>query len=345
MPYKPVDDVTGIEESSVDAKELDPMMYAVVEAVRFALKSQSNFKKTIPLPTDESALISILRSQLLLYKTTHRSLRLILANAYDEQEHWLVPDATSLVREQLEKIFIVSLFLDNPRKWILQYSRTAWRNDFERFRLETEEYGDLDRHQEFLTKHFPAYLTKIQKIQIGNRTEVIVSDFARRALEYRWNNPSEERPRWFVSAQKRKKRKYSRLRDYIKNYFDFPTPGRAAAVITDKQRKEFLYRWHKDYSNVCQYSHVLFGKILIPTMSEYKDWQHAEKTEFNGKKLAEQTIFWSMISCATSCALMVNALKNNYGSKDMVKDFWKTLYESSLAGKGYWEMYIKSILK
>lgn len=342
MRYKPVEDVPGIENSALDAKELDPMMYGVIEAVRFALKHRDNFKKDV---AGQSELISILRSQLLLYKTTHKSLRVVLARAYEDEDYALIPDATSLVREQIEKIYVISLFLDNPRKWILQYSRTAWKNDYEKYRLETEEYGGIQRHQEFLTKHFPIFLNKTQKIRIGNKTEIIVSDFAKRALQHRWDNPGDEKPAWFVNAQKRKKKKSNKLRNYVRNYFDFPTPGRAAAAISGKQLKHFLYRWYKDYSNVCEYSHVLFGKILIPTMSEHKDWQHAEKTEYTGKRLAEQTVFWSFISTAASCALVVQALKNPYGSEKLVEDFWKVLYGSSLAAKGYWEMYIKRVLK
>ncbi len=172
------------------------------------------------------------------------------------------------------------------------------------------------------------------------------ADILDQVFWYRWDNPGDEKPAWFVNAQKRKKKKSNKLREYIRNYFDFPTPGRAAAAITNKPLRQFLYRWHKDYSNVCQFSHVLFGKILLPTVSdEYKDSKHAEKTEYTGRNLAEQTVFWSLISSATSCALVVRSLKNPHGSQNAVKEFWKVLYESSLAGKGYWEMYVKGILK
>jgi hypothetical protein len=343
MPYEPVDDVPGVETNAVDAKELDPMMSSVIEAVRFALRHTHNFKTE---PPNGLELISILRSQLLLYETTHKSLRLVLARAYDKKDYSIVPDATSLVREQIEKIYIIALFVDNPRKWILHYSRAAWRTDYENYRLELEEYGAIDRHQEFLKKHYPEFLSNMQRIKIGNRTETIVSDFAKRGLQHQWDNPGDQKPSWFVKAQKGKRKKINRLRDYIRNYYEFPTPGRAAATITDEPLRRFLFRWHRDYSTVCQYSHVAFGKILIPYMSdEHKDWKHAEKTEYNGRKLAERTVYWSLISAATSCALIVRSLKHTYGSRDELKDFWKVLYGSSLAAKGYWEMYIKSILK
>jgi hypothetical protein len=341
--YKPVTDVPGIETSAIDMKELEPMMKSVIEAIRFALQHRNNFKRTI---VNESELISILRSQLLLYKTTHYSLRIILREAYNEDLYSIVPDATSLVREQIEKIYIISLFLDNPSKWIMRYSRTAWRQEYERYLLELEEYGGIERHQTYLTKHYPEYLANTQRLKVRNRTEVVVSDFAKRVLTHRWQYPGDEKPAWFVKSQKGKKKKSKTLRGYTQRYFEFPTPATAASTIKSKRLKYFLFRWHREYARICEYSHVAFGKILIPTMSaDYKDYIHAEKTEINGKKLAEETAFLSLISAATSCALVVNALKNPFGSQNELRNFWEILYSSSLLAKGFWNMYVKTLLK
>jgi hypothetical protein len=341
MPYSPVEDIPDIETSSVNIKKRDPLLYEVIESTRFALRHRYNFKKRT---TEESTLIAILRSQLLLYKTTHKSIRLVLRHAYREKDYTVVPDASSLLREQVEKIYIIALFLDNPAKWVQRYFRSAWRTDFEGYCLELEEYGEIERHKEFLGKHYPEYLSRTQRIRIGKVTETIVSDFARRALKYKWENPGDERPAWFVQAQKRKKKKFNRLRDYIRDYFEFPTPGRAASMIKNKLLKSFLYRWHKEYSSICQYSHVAFGKMTIPVISEFKDMDHAEKLAINGKRLAEKTVFMSHIAAATACALVVNSLKNTYGAKAELREFWEGLYMTSLPGKAFWNMYIKKLL-
>ena len=343
MRYSPVEDVAGIETGRIDILKRDSQMLSVIQATSCALQHRDNFRKTIT--SQESSLIYILRSQLILYETTHRSMRVILGRAYRKKDYSLVSDASSLLREQVEKIYIVSLFLDNPTKWIMRYSRNGWRSDYERYLLELEEYGEIERHQEFLTKHFPEYLERTRRPRIGKKIEIVVSDFAKRALKHKWDNPGDEKPAWFVKSQKRKKKKFGRLRDYIKNYFDFPTPGRAAAEITNKPLRSFLFRWHKEYSSICQYSHVAFGKMLIPAMSEFKDWEHWEKTVINGKKLAEQTVFMSHIAAATSCALILNSLKNTYGARAELREFWQELYESSLPATAFWNMYIKNLLK
>ncbi len=232
MPYQAITDVPNIETSAVDAQELDPMMNSVIEATRFALNHRGNFKKQV---AGESELIYILRSQLLLFSTTHKSLRIILASAYNNKDYALVPDATSLVREQVEKIYIVALFVDNPRKWIMRYSRTAWRTDYDRYLLELEEFGEIERQEEFLTKHYPEYLEKIRRPLVGKKLETVVSNFAKGALKYRWDHPGDEKPAWFVKSQRRKKKKIKTLREYIRRYFEFPTPGRAAAEIGDQE--------------------------------------------------------------------------------------------------------------
>jgi hypothetical protein len=144
MPYKPVKDVPGIETNKINIKKLDPVMYEVIDATRLALRHRYNFKKKV---REESELISILRSHLILYKTTHQSLRIILAKAYRTKTCSLVPDAASLVREQIEKIYVISLFLDNSSTWVLHYSRSAWRQDYENYFLEMEEYGSIERHR------------------------------------------------------------------------------------------------------------------------------------------------------------------------------------------------------
>src|SRR5438067_735479 len=99
-------------------------MVSVIDSTRFALRHRYNFKKQT---NQESSLVFILRSQLLLYQTTHRSIRVILSRAYRAKDWSLVPDASSLLREQVEKIYIIALFIDNPAKWIMRYSRIGWR--------------------------------------------------------------------------------------------------------------------------------------------------------------------------------------------------------------------------
>jgi hypothetical protein len=335
MPYSKVEDIPGIESSSVNIRKTDALMSEMINSTKFALKHRYNFNKKI---AEESQLISFLNGQLLLYRTTHRSIRLLLAHAYRKKDYTVVPDAASLVREQVEKIYMVALVLSNPHKWIKQYLRNAWRSDYERFLLEIEEHGDNPRYEEFLQKHYPEFLTKGQRPPVGRgKPKTIVSDYAKRVVTYVWNNPAGKNPSWFKPKKA--------IRNYVRDYFEFPTPGKATGELKDRNLKRFLYRWHKEYSFISQYSHVTLEKVTIPMMNEYKDISHTEKVKINGVQLSERTVFTSHIAAATSCALILSALKQTYGAKNTLKEFWAELYGSSLLGKAFWNMYVKGLLE
>lgn len=335
MPYNKVEDIPGIDSSSVDIKKTDALMAESVQATRFALKHRYNFKKKV---ADESALIYFLSSNLLLYTTTHKSVRLLVSHAYRKKDYPIVYDAASLVREQVEKIYNVALVLSNPRKWIKQYLRNAWRSDYQTFLLEVEEHGDNPRYAEFLQKHYPEFLRKGQRPQVGRRKpKTIVSDYAKRAATYVWQNPVGKNPSWFKPKQS--------IRNYVRDYFEFPTPGKATGEIKDRNLKRFLYRWHKEYSFISQYSHVTLEKMAVPMINENKDMYSPEKVRINGVRLAERSVFTSQIATATSCVLILAVLKQTYGAKSALKEFWKELYGRSLLGKALWNMYVKELLE
>lgn len=125
----------------------------------------------------------------------------------------------------------------------------------------------------------------------------------------------------------------------------FPTPGRAIGISEKKALKPFLIRWHKEYSYVCQYTHVAFGKTMLPALSEYKDWKHAEMVDNYGQKVAGRVLFTSHTAAASSCALIAEALIDTYGAKSQLREYWKQLYSRSLPSKALWKLYIEKALR
>lgn len=346
MPYSPVEDIPGLDSAKVNIRKLDPFLYDTVESVRFALKHRNNFKK---LTREDSEIITTLRTQLSLYAITHKSIRILFRRAYRDDDKTLLGDGASLLREQVEKIYIIALLLDNPVRWVKQYLRSSWRTDYMEFLLESEEHKDNPRYKEHLEEHYPEYLKRGQRPPVpGRKVETIVSDFARRAMKYNWENPSGPDPLWFRNQMRKlrdQRKRSQRLRDYVRNYFEFPTPGRAAGIIKNPPLRSFLFRWHKEYSHICQYSHVALGKMMLPVLCEYKDMKHAEMVKEFGDRLAARVLFTSHTAAATSCALIVNSLVNTYGAKAEVRDYWKEMYGRSLPAKALWNMYVKDLLK
>jgi len=343
LKFPAVEDIAGIETSRVNINTLDPFLYSALDSMRYALKRQNNFKKRA---TYVSELITSLRTQLDLFAITHKSIRILLRRAYREPDKRLIGDAASLVREQVEKLFIIALLLENPPKWIRQYMRSALKTDLMEFLLDKDEHSDKPRYKAHLRKYYPKYLKSGQRPVVpGQKRVTIVSDFAIRALKYNLEFPSGPEPEWFKKVIKRRKTgRKQQLRSYVRNYFDFPTPGQVASLVDSQTLKPFLYRWHKEYSYICQYTHVAFGKMMLPALAEYKDWKHVEMVDTYGQKLAARVLFTSHTAAASACALISGAILNDFGAKNDLRDYWEQLHTRSLPAKAFWKLYIEKAL-
>src|SRR6266540_1104912 len=129
--------------------------------------------------------------------------------------------------------------------------------------------------------------------------KVFVSRYAERVLEFGWTNPSAPNPSWF------KRSKYgNNVERYIRNYFDFPTPGQAAGKLTNPLLKRFLFRWHKEYTFLSQYTHVRVGKLRFAGMHREKRMMQEGIKEY-GLNYAARAIVASYSATATACALVL----------------------------------------
>jgi len=204
------------------------------------------------------------------------------------------------------------------------------------------------RYQENLLNRYPDYLKAGQRLRVPGRRKktTIVLDFALRALRHQLEIGGPD-PKWFKDTMRRCKTKWRRkqdLRTYIENYFDFPTPGNVIRLTLDPKLNLFLRRWHKEYSFICQYTHVALGKGMIVTLSEFKSREAGERLESYGRALAGRVLFTSHSATASACAFAVAALRNTYGAKSYVKDHWNELHTRALPAKAFWSLYIKDLL-
>jgi hypothetical protein len=328
-----------MEKLRVDFRKLNPLMYEILTNLGIALNHRHNFKKT---PKDESELLNFLKHQLIIYGSTHNSIHTLIKHAIRQRYLPAVADAASLVREQIEKVFIIALVLSDPHHWIKQALRGSFRTDYEDYLLQLDEHSNNPRYQEFLLNEYPKYFEKLQRFpRSRGRKETIISDYSRRVLEYNWENPRGRNPPWFKPIPRVKVRN---VREYIKYYFEFPTPGKAATLITNKEIRKFLFRWHKDYSYICQYSHVAMGKSLLPVLNRIKHRDVAIQTKDIARNLMERIIIMSFTSTASSCTFIVSKLRDSYGAKPLLKEFWAELDAFALLSRAYWNMYPKKIL-
>jgi hypothetical protein len=191
---------------------------------------------------------------------------------------------------------------------------------------------------EHLDKNWPDYLEKTRRFTMssGRNFEVLVSNLAKRVVKYNFENPNGPKPKWL-------KRKGS-ARDYLRDYFDFPTPGNAALRIGDLDLRRFLGRWHKEYQYLCTYSHVALGKMVLQFMNQFKNVESTQMLQISARKQAERALFLSYTAAASACALVSTILANRYGENHNLRSFWETLSKSSLLSKVLWNMYVRNLL-
>lgn len=328
MPFQPVEDIPNIDTSHIDAVKLDAQMREVIRAFRFAIKQNTRYK---------SEWRGFLEDQLSVYNTTHNSIRLLVGRALKESYYPLIADAASLTREQIEKIYVLSLFIQDPTKWFRQYIRSAWRKDYENFRLMSEEYATNLRFQDYLQRYAENLEGRRYHRERNTRKRIIVvSNRAKRVVEYNWNNPGRSKPGWL-------KRKGS-VRDFLSNYFDYPTPGKAIKYIRSRPLKPFLYRWYREYQYWSDYTHISLGKVVLQHMFQYKSMDMAEKNKIEGRKQAERVLVTSYSALASACTILSSILPNTYGGNEQLKNYWESLYNFALFPKALWEIYAKDIL-
>jgi hypothetical protein len=345
MKFPAVEDIPNIETSRVNVKTIDPLLYDTVNSLLFSLKHRNNFK-VMPTAHHERNLVAILRTQIDLFSITHKSIRILLRRAYREPDKRLISDAASLVREQIEKLFVIALVLDNPGKWFRQYMRSGLKSDVIEYLVAVDEHSEIPRFHELLKESYPAFIKSAQRPKVpGQKQVTIASDFAVRALRHHLESAGPD-PKWFKDAlKKRKKKKNQELRSFVRDYFDFPTPGRSIGILRDDKIKPFLRRWHKEYSFVCQYTHVALGKGMLATLSEFKDKERGDLMDDYAQKLSGRIIFTSHTAAASACAIVVHALVNDYGAEEQIKGYWDQLHTRALPAKAFWNLYIRDLLE
>jgi hypothetical protein len=333
IPYQPVEDIPNLHKAKISGSKSDALMRELLNSTRFTLTNPSNLKK----PSDyKKPIAEILTNQLFMFSVTHYSIRVVVAAAEKYKQYSLVGDALSLAREQVEKVFIVASLLDNPNRNFRQYLRSSWKIEYEKFLLDKEEHKENERFKEFLSDTTPKRLERMRRNQfVKSRKDVLVSKLAMRVLKFSWDNPGERNAPFL---------KKGTVYNYVKEYFDFATPGRSARKITDPALRTFLYRWHKEYVALSQYTHVTMRKLMFANMVQEKGMAAQVRIKEYGTEGAIRAIHTSYTAAAAACVLVLNEVSNHYGAKDEARQFWEQLISFSLFSKALWKMYIKDVI-
>jgi len=334
MRFPPVQDIPHLEKVRSNINTIDLQMHQLVRDVCYAVTHNTE------LHSRSRELAGSLDDLLVQHTYTHQSMRLLLRQAYRKRDFPIVADTASLAREQVEKIYQAVILSQGPHKWHRQYLRNSWQKSYERYLLEMDEYGHIARFREHLDGYHAGFLEVTRKIKIWPSDSILVSDFAKRVVEYEWHNrkgtKSAVKPSWFT-------RKGS-VASFLRMYFYFPTPWDVMTKVRNRNLLLFLDRWYREYKMLSEYSHVLMGKITPQRTNRDKSLKAASKSATYGKNRAQEFIVISNIAAASLCTVIMPHLPNDYGSKASTIEYWKTLSDCSLFAKGLWNLYAKRAL-
>ncbi|MGZ8846476.1 MAG: hypothetical protein ACXW3C_08440 [Pyrinomonadaceae bacterium] len=315
-----------IELDGFDGNELSAQMYSMVQSFVFALVKQARKQGTVEFTELPQALIRV-------FLTTHQSMLLLVDTRFSHP--LMAADGISLVREQVEKVYLLALVVDDPKKWTTQYHRANWKFKYERFLRTERDQRSNPRFQEYFKTY--GQLLDQGRFIVGkprSRHTAFISKRMARSVRYRFENPDAKKdqfPPWFDQNK-------------FDNYFRFPTPGKAIKQVRDEPTREFLRQWYKEYKWLCQYSHISVDKVFLNAISQSKSQAANKKFEDERTRRVEDAVMVSFLATGSACAILLKTLDDDYGAKAELARFWDVLRRHSLDGYALWKMYVASLI-
>ena len=304
-------------KNTQDVSEIDDQIRLLVNRSINALSNSSKRDATFD---------SLIETVLLTFIGTHKSIMLLLKQADSDSDY--ASDAMSLVREQVEKVFVLILILDNPQKWIQVYFKDDWRRFYEyEVLLNSEERKNLEEFQ--MNEQREKDLQEYQNA-IG------VSDLEKEWVEFKFNNPGAAIPQHLEGAA----------------IVGFPTPGNVRKCMENKSAEEFLIRLHKEYKRICGYSHIGLDKLQVTAMRvTTNNISESNKGVFVEQALKMPVLWTSYLAIACACTELYKSLQQYDPDVSRTGDLlealfeiWFVLEQKCLLGKVFWDVRAKKIL-
>ncbi len=293
----------------VSLNDLDIQQRTAVNRVALALDDAND-----PNVMTATLLAEVLRT----FLGTHTSIRILLAER--DKRPVVAADAVSLVREQIEKIFLVSQLLSDWRKYAPVYFEDDWCRRFRYFLVQKKDREGLERFQEFYSVIGPQEFEK-------RRLDLKISDDIRDLIEFQVYNPVAAVPSRFKSVR----------------IPQFPTPKKILDRSPAAERPA-LIRWYEEYKGVCGYTHVGADKLQMTTMTGRKvNYSDEQIAAYFTKELVELAIL-SYIACAYTTTELLSRTGGSLDAMAEVTKLWNLLLDASLVAKVFWEARSGSLL-
>jgi hypothetical protein len=304
MTYKHTEDIAG--DGSIEWSELNDLartaVHRIVNSFESLTHSNNKFKELIALQLEaflhtQSSIIALLK-----LKDTN-----ILMSA----------DAMSLVREQVEKVFVVALLCDDPDKWVDVYAKDEFQRVYKHHLLVQQERECLPRHQDFYQNIAPPMFD-------GFMTWAKITPLEKEWIEFKFYNKGKTLPAHLSGAKVE----------------PFPTPGAVITKITDPSKKEFLERWHREYEYICGYSHAGLMKLQLAGMTTRRAPQYdpVKREIYYEKEIYGLSLWTGYVAAASACVETLKFLPYDINVLGALEKWWMALRKMSLLAKAIWDL-------
>jgi hypothetical protein len=304
MTYKHTEDIDP--EGTIECTELNELMTTTVNRIVNSFESlphpNNMFKELIALQLE--AFLHTQNSIIALLKMKDRNIR-------------MSADAMSLVREQIEKAFVVALLCDDPDKWVDVYARDDFHRVYRHHLLVKQEREDLPQHQDYYQNIAPPLLDRFMDW-------AKITPLEKEWMEFKFYNKGKTLPSHLSGAKVEM----------------FPLPREVIEKITDSTKKEFLERWHKEYVYICGYSHAGLIKLQLAGMVTRRAPQYdTEKLEiYYGKEVYGISLWTGYIAAASACTEILKYLPHDINVLGALEKWWAVLRKTSLLAKVIWDL-------
>jgi hypothetical protein len=250
---------------------------------------------------------------------THRTTRMLFKAKEDNGRHR--PAGFSLVREQVEVTFALTLITSNPKKWARQYHRSAFAEGWIELLAERHECGRLAAFDEFINATGPQTFERIRQASDVSESErdELTSYFES------WLHGAVESP---LPAKWR-----------------FPTPG---AIVRDPglsdRSRNMLQAWYRQYIMYCRYAHVRSEKLLLFWFETHKhSLTESDRENFLQNKHGH-ALCTSWLAIGSVCTELFVLLDQPTDLLDALSEFWAWFGEMSFFGRELWAVAAREVL-
>jgi hypothetical protein len=304
MTYKHTEDIDA--EGSIECSDLNELMstsiHRIVNSFESLQHSNERFKELIPY---------------LLEAFIHTQTSIIVLLQMKDKNIRTSADAMSLVREQVEKVFVVSLLCDDPDKWTDVYAKDDFQRHYKHYLLMNQEREDLSRYQNYQQNIAPPIIDRFLNW-------AKITPLEKEWIEFKFYNKGQTLPAHLSGAKVE----------------SFPTPRNVIYKIADPTKKEFLERWHKEYVYICGYSHAGLLKLQLAGMTTRRGprYDPAKLEIYYEKEIYGASLWTGYIAAASACTETLKYLPYDVNVLGALEKFWAELRRLSLLAKAIWDL-------